>query len=217
MKDSLRFLATGDFHSDVSLVSLIKDSVDLSTIDYILFIGDLSDTKQDYDKLLSIFGEIPILFVPGNHEISEELPFLSQEFNLHVLGDSPLIFPQLDLAILGSNILGIGPYGVGEDEVFFDLIEEYEKVKHISNKLLLYHLPPSDSQLSEMSPFYPFIGGSLGLRYFLSQAKIDLVLCGHIHESSGLSEEVDGSQVVNVGRTFKIIEFDNIEKKISFF
>jgi len=88
------------------------------------------------------------------------------------------------------------------------------QIKNIKNKIFLSHIPPSNTTIGDSSVLFPFIGGSEGVRDFIDNHKIDLTLVGHIHESSGLEEIVSNNLVVNVGKTYKIIEFDLEKRKL---
>lgn len=209
----MKFLATGDIHSDKKLIKLIKDKGNLDDIDFIVLIGDISEERNDFAKLLNIFKDKEIFMVPGNHETKKKLNTLENNYGIHMIGNQPVRINE-DLAFFGSNYLPIGPYGVGEEKIFQNLIDNYEAVKDIKIKIQLSHLPPSDTQISDASPFFPFIAGSDGVRHFLENFKPDFTLVGHIHESSGLEEIVNKTKVINVGKTFKIFEFDEKTKEI---
>ncbi len=211
-KKKIRFLATGDFHSDLKLVNEIKNKVNMNSIDFILFTGDLSDKKNDFKNLLEIFDKKQIFMVPGNHESRKNLETLKSMYNIHLVGNNPVIIDD-DLVIFGTNYLSIGYYGIEEQKVFENLLENYKAIAHIPKKIHLSHIPPHKTKIGDGSPF-PFITGSPAVKAFLENFKPDITLVGHIHETSGLEEIVNKTNVVNVGRTFKIIEFDSENKNL---
>ena len=211
--DIIRFLATGDFHSDLKLVKKIQKEVDFSSIDFVLFTGDLSEKNNDFKDLFSIFNSKKILMVPGNHESKLQLDILKEKYKVHLVGNAPVKIND-ELVIFGTNYLSIGPHGIYEEDVFKNLKINFDTIKDIKVKLMLSHIPPSNTSIGDGSPF-DFIGGSDAVSFFLENHHPDILLCGHIHETSGLEEIINKTKVVNVGRTFKIIEFNNKTKKLN--
>ncbi|MFW6286205.1 MAG: metallophosphoesterase family protein [Nanoarchaeota archaeon] len=205
--NKIRFLATGDFHSDLSLISRIKNNKNFKSIDFVILIGDLSDKKNDFKKLLEIFKGKNIFMVPGNHESKRSIKILEENYNIHIVGNNPVIVHD-DMALFGSNYVPIGEYGVFEGDILENLIENYQAIADVKCKIQLSHLPPADTKISNASALFPYVGGSDAVRVFLEQFKPNMTLVGHIHESSGLEEIVNNTKVINVGRTFKIFEFD---------
>ena len=213
MKKKIRFLATGDFHSDDKLIAKIKKEGKLEDIDFVVLIGDISERKDDFAKLLSLFAGKDIFMVPGNHESKKSIDVLKEHYGVHLIGNQPVLIGD-DLALFGSNYVPIGPYGLSEEEIFENLVANYDAVKDVKVKIHLSHLPPSETKIGNASPYYPFIGGSDAVRFFLENFKPDMTLVGHIHETSGLEEIVNKTKVVNVGRTFKVFEFDPNSGKV---
>jgi len=216
MKNKIRFLATGDFHSDTKLINNIEKYNDLDSIDYILFLGDLSDKKKDFKKLLSKFKNKPILMVPGNHETKKQLKILENHYNVHFISKNTKQIHK-DLVIFGPNNLNIGENSTDESSILNNLIEKYNEIKDIKFKIMLSHIPASNTKIGDASPFFPYIGGSIAIKEFLENFKVDLSLVGHIHETSGLEEIVSKNKVLNVAKTSKIIEFDINKKEINIF
>lgn len=209
----IRFLATGDIHSDQKLLKEIETKTNLSEIDFIILVGDISEKKDDFSKILEIFKGKQIFMVPGNHENKTKIKRLQDHYNVHLVGNSPVLIDN-DLALFGTNYIPIGPYGISEQLIFDNLVDNYKAIKNSKFKIHLSHLPPAGTKISDSSKFFPFIGGSQAQRVFLEHFKPDYTLVGHIHETSGLEEIVNKTKVINVGRTFKIFEFDQDKKDL---
>ena len=214
VKRKLRFLATGDIHSDINLVNAIEQYTNMEDIDFVIFTGDLSDKKQDFGKLLGVFKDKRIFMVPGNHESKKGLEALKKHYKVHLIGNSPIVFGE-DLAIFGSNYINVGPYGLEEQSVFENIVQNFDAIKDTKFKIHLSHVPPVGTKIGDASPFFPFIGGSDAVRVFLENFEPDVTFVGHIHESSGLEEIVNKTNVINIGRTFKVFEFDRDKHKLS--
>ncbi|MFW5705292.1 MAG: metallophosphoesterase family protein [Nanoarchaeota archaeon] len=215
MGRKLKFLATGDIHSDKNFLKNLRKNVDMKNIDYVLFTGDLSEKKDDFKDLLSFFEGKPVIMVPGNHESKRQIDSLKKHYGVHVLGNNPIVFDD-DLAIFASNYLAVGPYGVPEQEVFRNQIVNFKNIERSKIKIMMSHLPPDGTLIGGMSPFFPIISGSVATRVFLEHFEPDVVFVGHIHESGGLEEIVNKSKVVNVGRSFRVFSFDPDTKKLEF-
>ncbi|MDA3854632.1 MAG: metallophosphoesterase [Candidatus Woesearchaeota archaeon] len=209
--NKIRFLATGDIHSKKKFIDMIEKYGKLDDIDFVIFTGDLSEKKDDFSKLLGIFKGKQIFMVPGNHETKRGIKNLEEHYNVHLVGNAPILVND-DLALFGSNYVPIGPYGETEEEILLNMVENYESIKDTKFKIMLSHLPPEGTKMERMTPFFPFIGGSVATRAFLEEFKPDYALVGHIHEGAGLEEILNKTKVVNVAETFKIFEFD-VEKK----
>lgn len=208
MKNKLRFLATSDLHSNLNLVNAIDKYTNFDEIDFVIFTGDLSDKKNDFSKLLKPFKDKQIFMVPGNHETSKKIDLLKEHYNVHLVGNSPVLFGN-DLALFGTNYLSIGPEGIPEQEVLNNMVENFKAIENIKTKIHLNHIPPHGTKLGDASPFFPMIAGSEALRVFLEDFSPDVTFVGHIHESSGLEEIVNKTRVINLAETFKVFEVDS--------
>jgi len=213
MKEKIRFLATGDIHSDKKLLKNIEKYTDFSKIDYILFTGDLSDKKNDFKQIISTFKNKPILMVHGNHETKKQLKILESKYNIHLIPKQEKQIHK-NLIIFGPENINLGPIGKTEEKILEELIKRYEKIKDVKTKIFLSHIPADNTLIGDASPFFPMIGGSLAIKTFLDNFKLDLTLVGHIHEASGLEEIVNKNKIINVARTSRIIEFDTKTSKI---
>lgn len=213
MKDKIRFLATGDIHSDFNLLKDIKEKNDFNNLDFVVFIGDISEREDDFKEILSHFEDKKVFMVPGNHETKKKLDILKENYGVHLVGNAPVTIDK-DLVLFGTNYISIGPHSISEEEIFENMVANYNAIKDVKCKVHLSHLPPHGTEIGDASPFMPFISGSIAVRTFLENFKPDFTLVGHIHESSGLEEIVNKTRVVNVGRTFKVFEFDKKKKQL---
>lgn len=210
----ITFLATSDLHSDLKLIQKIEKELQKTPIDFILITGDISEKKDDFGKLLGIFNKKQIFMVPGNHESKKQLKILQENYNVHLVGNSPVLVHE-NLVLFGSNYIGIGRAGLHEEDIFHNMVDNFNSIKDIKTKIFLTHLPPHDTIMGNASPYFPLIGGSIATRVFLENFKVDLTFVGHIHETSGLEEIVNENKVINLARTFKIFEFNPKTSKIT--
>lgn len=213
MKRKFRFLATSDWHSDLNIISAIEQYVDMNSIDFIIFTGDLQDKRVEFSKMFKPFKDKQIFMVPGNHETKKGLELLKKHYKVHLVGNSPIRIND-DIALFGTNYLCVGPFGIPEQNVLDNMIENFVAIKDMPIKIQLNHIPPIDTQIGDASPF-PFVTGSPALRLFLENFEPDVTFVGHIHESSGLEEIVNKTRVINTASTFKVFDIDVDKKKIN--
>lgn len=212
MKKKFRFLATSDWHSDLNLISAIEQYVDMNSIDFILFTGDLLEKDIKFNKMFKPFKDKQIFMVPGNHETKKGIKILEEHYNVHLIGNKPIRIND-HIALFGTNYLNVGPFGIHEQDVLDNMIVNFDAIKDMPIKIQLNHIPPADTTIGDASPF-SFIGGSPALRIFLENFEPDITFVGHIHESSGLEEIVNKTRVINTAQTFKVFDVDVDTKKI---
>lgn len=206
MKNKFRFLATSDWHSDTNLISAIEKYVDMNSIDFVLFTGDLLEKDIAFEKMLRPFKDKQIFMVPGNHETKKAIKLLEQHYKVHLIGNQPIRIND-KIALFGTNYLSIGPYGIPEQDVLDNMIANFNAISDMPIKIQLNHIPPDDTEIGDASPF-SFIGGSPALRIFLENFQPDITFVGHIHESSGLEEIVNKTRVINTAQSFKVFDID---------
>lgn len=214
-KKTIKFLVCSDLHSNLNLVNRISKLVDFSEIEFVLFNGDLSNNKNDFAKVLKPFIENSkeIFMIPGNHETRKGIDDLKEFYNVKLVGNRPLIFGDNELGIFGTNYMEIGQNGKFEEDVFDNMVDNFNLVSKCDFKIQMNHIPAIDTMLGDASP-YPFVSGSEPLKQFLDAPEFcpDVCFVGHIHETSGLEEIVNKTKVINLAETFKVFEFD-FEKK----
>jgi Icc-related predicted phosphoesterase len=69
---------------------------------------------------------------------------------------------------------------------------------------MVTHVHPSDSLIEKVSPI---LKGSDAVKKAIKTFKPDYALCSHVHEAEGISEKIDKTQVINVGKKGRILEF----------
>ncbi len=212
MKTKFRFVATSDWHSNLNVTNAIEKYVDFDSIDFVIMTGDISENDNDFEKLFKPFKDKQIFFVPGNHESDTAIESLIKHYSIHLVGNSPVKINN-DIAIFGTNYLSVGPFGIPEQEVLDNMVQNFKAIEDVPIKIQLNHIPPIDTEIGDASPF-PFITGSPALRIFLDNFSPDITFVGHIHETSGLEEIVNKTRVINTAFTFKVFEVDTEKKEI---
>ncbi len=195
--ETIKILAISDAHGDFSNIEQILKLKQTSDVDLVLIAGDITDFGPDEyaKKLLNMF-KTPIMAIPGNCDPKTILKVLdnSKATNLH--NTSERIGNITFIGLGGSNPTPFDtPFELQEDEIESDLeklIKQAENTQDNSTIVLLTHAPPFGT-VDEIP-----IGhvGSTAIEKFLG--RVDLIVCGHIHEARGVMK-VGKTVVVNPG------------------
>jgi len=189
----MRIFAISDPHGNYSAIRPLLEKA--GKVDAVMIAGDLTNfgpVEKAHD-LIDIFDS-EIMAVPGNCDPAEILEVLenSPAINLH----------NRSMTFDGVTFVGIGgsnptpfctPFEIEECDIGKGLEETMAKAQTGENPVvLLTHAPPHGTldMVGDAHVGCKSIADYLG--------KVDLIVCGHIHEARG-TETVDGTVVVNPG------------------
>jgi len=202
MKET-KILAVGDIHGDTGLVKKIAEKAKKEDVDLILLTGDLTWLEQSTKGLIGplIKENTPILILPGNHETLPTINFLQETYpnvkNLH--GKH---FKKNNIGFFGTGYAtNAGPFWIEENKVFDLLKKSHQKIKDLNKKIMVTHMHPKDSK-NEFSGWE----GSEAVKKAIKKFQPDIAICSHIHEASGLEENIGKTKVINVSKKPKIIK-----------
>lgn len=191
----MNLLLFSDLHSDFRTASKL---VAMSQgVDIVIGAGDFCIGRRGLDKIISALAAIkkPTVLVPGNSESEEELKNACGVWkSAQVLHGSGATIDGIDFFGLGGGI-PITPFGSWS----YDFTEEeaFELLRGCPpGCILVSHSPPKDV-LDRSSD-----GRRLGSRAVLETVKTKkpkLVVCGHIHASSGRIDRLGDTVVINAG------------------
>ncbi|MBW6470018.1 MAG: metallophosphoesterase [Methanosarcinaceae archaeon] len=193
----MKILAISDAHGDYSKVGQILKLKQTSDIDLILISGDITDfgPDEEAEKLLNMF-EKPIMAIPGNCDLRTILKVLDNSKATSLHNTSKRIDDITFIGLGGSNPTPFNtPFELQEDEIESDLerlVKEAENNPNNNTIVLLTHAPPYGT-VDEIP-----IGhvGSTAIEKFVG--RVDLIVCGHIHEARGVMK-VGKTVIVNPG------------------
>ncbi|SMF32838.1 metallophosphoesterase family protein [Desulfovibrio gilichinskyi] len=194
----LKWIALGDIHQSLSFVSIIPE---IKKADGVIITGDITNHSPQ-GAVEKVWGVIHdqnpnILAQIGNMDRANVTDFLkSKEANLHL--------ETRELA-KGIKIMGVGysiptPFGtpseVSDEQLGQWLEETYAKIGDYDQLILAVHDSPYNTKLDVISNGQHV--GSRSVRNFIEKVQPDIVVSGHIHESSG--EDIIGkSRIFNPG------------------
>ena len=198
----MKLLAFTDIHGSLSALRRIEQKTIAQKPDLLVCAGDISIFEHGIVGLIRRLNKLnkKVIIIHGNHEDASTYIKLSRLFK-------NIIFIHKNYFI-EDNILFLG-YGGGG----FSIVDkEFEKISHkfkelIKNNkdkkiILVTHAPPYKTRLDKL------VGGHCGnksIKHFVEKSKVDLLICGHLHENFGKEDKIGKTKVINPGMFGKSI------------
>ena len=200
----MKILAFTDTHGSLSALKRIKSKVNAQKPDLLVCAGDVSLFERGIVGIMRRLDKLnkKIIMVHGNHEDDSTFRKLSKIFK-------NIIFIHKH-HFIQNNVLFLG-YGGGG----FSIVDkEFEKIansrfrKLIKNNkdkkiVLVTHGPPYRTRLDKLMQGHC---GNRSIRNFIEKNKIDLLICGHLHENFGKEDKIRKTRYINPGPFGKIVE-----------
>lgn len=191
----MKLLLFSDLHCDAGKA---KQLVELSRdVDMVVGAGDFGNLRRGLDRSIDVLQSIdkPAVLVPGNSESDAELRDACRQWpSAHVLHGSGVTIEGVGFFGIGGGI-PVTPFGSWS----FDFTEEQAAKLLIDcpqECVLVTHSPPKGAvDVSSRGVSL----GSVTVRHVIQSHSPRLVVCGHIHESSGKHEFIGSTPVVNAG------------------
>ncbi|MGB9929911.1 MAG: metallophosphoesterase [Methanosarcina sp.] len=209
----MKILAMSDPHGDYSKIKKIAEKA--GTFDLVVIVGDLTNFGPDekVNELVEMFDK-PLYAIPGNCDQKSIIKALeaSKAINLH--GKAEQIDKIRFIGLGGSNPTPFNtPFELSEEEiekVLEGMVCAAEKAENCGTIVLLTHAPPHGAR--DELPFGHV--GSTAIQKFLD--RVDLIICGHIHEAKGI-DTLGKTTIVNPGEASKgsgaLINVDESQNK----
>lgn len=193
----ISFVMVNDIHGKNDLLENLLIKGDHASADFVFFNGDMvSDMQSEeqlfggfMDKAVELFAkEKPMYYARGNHEtrgnFASTFPkyFASPSGKLYyLLRRGPVCFVVLDCGedkpdsdIEYSGIVAFDQYRDAEQSWLRGAIKSQEFTE-APFKVVVVHMPPFGGWHGEDEVFTKFVP-------ILNEAKVDLMLCGHLHK-----------------------------------
>lgn len=198
----MKILAFVDMHGSLKALKKLVETIKQKKPKVIVCAGDISIFEQRLDyfiERLSKFG-VPFLIIPGNHESGE---MLSRACNKSK--DAYYLHKQVYDKITDYLFIGNGGGGFSDRDDKFDKISKRFAKETAKGKkvILVTHQPPYKTKLDRIGKTY---AGNKSYRRFIDKNKVDLVVCGHLHENAGKTDKVGKTFLINPGPYGKIID-----------
>ncbi|HBG40980.1 MAG TPA: purple acid phosphatase [Porphyromonadaceae bacterium] len=195
-KDTLRFLVVNDIHGDNELLRNLIGRQDPLKMDFVVLNGDmvnqLLSEKQMFDDFMhttiDLFGgSIPFYYSRGNHETRGPFAFSYPEFfptsngqlyytfrygdAFFIVLDSGEDKPDSDIEY--SGLADMDNYRTEQAEWLKGVVRSKE-FNESTYRIVISHMPPFGDWHGSLDLAKKFLP-------ILNNAKIDIMLCGHLH------------------------------------
>ena len=195
----MKLLLFTDPHSEIKVIN--KIALKAKESDVIICAGDISLFEQGLEDTIREMDNIgkPILLIHGNHESSELTRLISRNYkNITFLHKTKKVI---------NNVLFFGFGGEG----FSHKTPEFEKsskkfktwIDKAKKTIMIIHQPPLNTKLDKLS-----IGhvGNKSFKEFIKANNLELVVCGHLHETFSKTDKVGKTKIINPGPYGIIVE-----------
>lgn len=191
----MRVLLFSDLHRDANAA---RKMVEMSRdVDVVIGAGDFATMRKGLPEVIEVLATIdrPTVLVPGNSESYEELAVACDGWpSAEVLHGSGTVIDGIAFWGLGGAI-PVTPFGAWS----YDFSEE-EAQRLLADcpvgAIIVSHSPPK-GVVDESSGGQNL--GSVTLRSAVEKLHPILVVCGHIHDSSGRQGTIGNTPVINAG------------------
>ncbi len=190
----MKLLAFVDMHGSLSALKSIREKA--KNCDIIICAGDFTIFEQSMQHFIDEFDKLKkqVLIMHGNHEEDEEIKMMCKRHkNLIPLHSSSFI--KDDVLFLGW---GGGGFSLREPD-FEKTAKDFKKlIQQHKDKAVVFvtHAPPYGTKLDKLGKEH---AGNKSFTEFLEKNKIDLMICGHLHENEGNIDKVGLTTVINPG------------------
>lgn len=194
----MKVLAFTDLHGNKRAIeSLLKKAKEA---DLLVCAGDISNWGQSTLSTLRELAkaEKPMILLPGNHEIQEELAELAQKFDY-------VIYLHKGCYQFGDHIFfGYGNSGFSlEEKEFESIAKQFKKtLKKEDRVVLITHGPPHGTELDYINGRHV---GCKSITNFIKEVNPEVSISGHIHETFGVKQVFGKTLLINPGPEGKIL------------
>ena len=200
----MKILAFADTHGSLLALRRIEQKTKAQNPDLLVCAGDISIFEHGIIGIARRLNKLnkKIIIIHGNHEDDSTFIKLSRLFkNIIFIHKKCFVF---------NNLLFLG-YGGGG----FSIVDkEFEKIANTKFKkiikqnkykkiILVTHAPPYKTKLDKLVEGHC---GNKSIRHFVEKNKVDLLICGHLHENFGKEDKIKKTKVINPGPFGKIVE-----------
>ena len=198
----MKLLAFTDVHGSTLALRRIEQKTKIQKPDLLVCAGDISIFEHGIVGIIRRLNKLnhKILIIHGNHEREDIFIKFSRLFK-NVVSVHKKYYIQDNVLFLGY---GGGGFSVVDKE-FESLTKKFKEIiKSNENKriILITHAPPYKTKVDRLVEGHC---GNKSIRNFVEKNKVDLLICGHLHENFGKEDKIKNTKVINPGPFGKIL------------
>ncbi|MBI2654558.1 metallophosphoesterase [Candidatus Woesearchaeota archaeon] len=200
----MKLLTFTDTHGSLKALKRIEHKAKAQNPDLLVCAGDISIFEHGIVGIIRRLNKLnkKILIIHGNHEDASTFKKLSKLFK-------NITFIHKNHYIKNNSLfLGYGGGGFSMIDKGFEKIAKTKFKKIIKNNknkkiILVTHAPPYRTKLDKIGRNH---AGNKSIRHFAEKNRIDLLVCGHLHENFGREDKIKKTKVLNPGPFGKVIK-----------
>ena len=199
----MKILAFTDIHGSLQAIKRIEQKIISQKPDLLVCAGDISIFENGVMGILRKLNKLnkPLIIIHGNHEDASTFIKSAKSFkNINFIHKKHFI--KDDILFLGY---GGGGFSVVDKDFEKIAVNKFKNIikPHIYKKtILVTHAPPHKTKLDKLVEGHC---GNKSIRNFVEKNKIDLLICGHLHENFGKEDRIHKTKIINPGPFGKII------------
>ena len=193
----MKILAFTDIHGSMAALKRVEQKVKAQNPDLLVCAGDISIFEHGIIGIMRRLEKLnkKIVIIHGNHEDASTFIKYSKLFR------NILFIHKKQFALGNALFLGYGGGGFSVIDKEFEKISKSKFKKIIKSSkgkkiILVTHAPPYRTKLDRLSHGH---SGSKSIRHFIEKNKVDLLICGHLHENFGKEDKIGKTKVINPG------------------
>lgn len=200
----MKLLAFTDLHGSLLALRRIEQKVKTQNPDLLICAGDISIFEHGIVGIMRRLNKLnkKIIMIHGNHEDASTFIKLSKLFK-NIIFIHKNYFIEDDILFLGY---GGGGFSIVDKEFEKTANTKFKKIiKNNKDKkiILVTHAPPYKTRLDKLIQGH---SGNKTIRHFIEKNKINLLICGHLHENFGKEDKIKKTKIINPGPFGKIVE-----------
>jgi len=200
----MKLLVFSDIHNDLRALERLMNL----EADYYFAAGDLVNWARGLDKA----GEVlrrrakQMYVLPGNHESPADITAFCERFGFQD-------FHSKSIQVGAWNIAGLGcssptPFRTPGEYTEAELAKRLDAFAGLHPLILICHSPPKNTRLDRAGEGSHF--GSTAVREFIDRHPPAWFFCGHIHEAAGVTDHMEATTGVNVGKMGYLLDLDKL-------
>ena len=200
----MKLLAFTDIHGSLSALRRIEQKVKSQNPDLLVCAGDVSIFEHGIFGILRRLNKLnkKIIIIHGNHEDASTFIKISKLFK-NIVFIHKKCFVEDNVMFLGYGGGGFSIVDKGFEKISTTKFKGIIKNNPDKKIILVTHAPPYKTRLDKLIQGHC---GNKSIRHFVEKNKIDLLICGHLHENFGKEDKIGKTKIINPGPFGKIVE-----------